>query len=279
MKRISRSLAGLACLAVGAAAPAPRPLQAATIGDPAAPHVKAAEEHYRSGEYAEALEQYRQALVEAPHRPELRYNEGSALYKLGQFQPSLEAFEETAEAQDDAVAARSLYNAGNARFQLQDYSGAAEAYTRALERDPEDGDIRANLELALRRQQEQSQQNQQSGGQKGDKGEEQQQEGNSGQPPPQGDQKEQGEQRQPPSNSEQEEQDQSPSSQDEGDRQPAPKQQPPESQQEPAQAQDGQEGMTEAEAEQLMDALADHDQEAQRRRFRVASPASQEKDW
>jgi len=37
--------------------------------------------------------------------------------------------------------------------------------------------------------------------------------------------------------------------------------------------------MTEDEAEQLMESLADSDREAQRRRFRVRASASQEKDW
>lgn len=243
---------------------------ARSVGDPAAAHVEAAEEHYRQGEYEAALEQYRQALLEAPERPELRYNEGSALYKLGEYGPSREAFQETAEAEDDRVASMSLYNAGNALYQLQDFAGAADAYTRALGRDPEDLDARANLELALRRLQEQ--QTQQGGGQ-----------GEDSRDPEEGGDRQPGEEQVEPEGSDEPEP-QDPQVQQEAEEQEGQEGQDEPEQEPPPETAQGQEekageGMTREEAEQLMEALADGDREAQRRRFRVLTPGSQEKDW
>lgn len=279
--RMKRAIAGLVTAACVQGVWRPSEATAARLGDPAAPHVEAAEEHYERGDFGAALEQYRQALVEAPERPELRYNEGSVLYKLEKYGPALELLEQTAEVEDAGVASRSLYNAGNARFRQGDFAGAAESYTRALERAPDDGDARANLELALRRMEEQEQQSQE--------GEGENQDGQDGEPEPgedganpQGEDDPQPPDQEEPSPDQQSGDQQSPDPGDEPQQNPADEDQS-ETEETPEPESDPQdqyrEGMTEEEAERLMEALADNDREAQRRRFRVLTPESQEKDW
>jgi Ca-activated chloride channel family protein len=250
---------------VGLVLAASVPSIAATVGDPAASLGAEAREHYEAGRYEAALQAYRQALLHDPGRAELKHNEGGALYRLEDYQGSLEAFGLASQAADAGVAASSLYNLGNSHFQLQEYEAAADAYTRALALEPEDLDARANLELALRRLEEQQQPQQQSGG---------------GEPPDQEDGKEQQEPQpgESPQPQEGEESAASPQEEESADQQ---EEAQPEGQEagEEQRAEPQEDQMSPEEAARLLDALAERDREAQRRRYRVAGPAGQRKDW
>ncbi|MFH1571004.1 MAG: tetratricopeptide repeat protein [Gemmatimonadota bacterium] len=235
-----------------------------------------AQKLYDQGQYQAALQTYQQALLEDPENPSLRYNEGSAHYKTGDYEAALQTFRQLGQVPDAPLAARSLYNAGNTLYQQQDFSGAAAAYTAALESAPDDLDARANLELSLRRLQEQQQRQQQQGGPG------QRQQGGEQQPQPG---QQDGEQDQQPQDERQQDQQQ-------GDEQAAPqpdqdRQTPPAGDQGSAPEQRGQgsqvrpgdEGMNPEEAARLLDALQDRDRQAQFRRFRVPAAPPPARDW
>ena len=60
----------------------------ATVGDPVASKSAEALEHYQRGEYDQALQLYRDALLDRPDAPELHFNVGDALFKRGRIRPS-----------------------------------------------------------------------------------------------------------------------------------------------------------------------------------------------
>jgi Ca-activated chloride channel family protein len=81
--------------------------------------------------------------------------QGSAHYRAGNYQQALESFQQ----QDNAEA---LYNQGNALAKLERYDEAIEAYKKALKKDPEHSDAKANknyLEEMKKQQEKQQQQN------------------------------------------------------------------------------------------------------------------------
>lgn len=130
-------------------------------------------ESYAAGRYQEALQAYRDVLVEEPDRLDLHFNIGDALYELGEYAESLAAFRRVDESEDEDLVTGSMYNAGNALFQRGQFAEAARAYTQALRRDPTADDARANLELALLhlRRQHQEQQDASGEGAKQEEGE------------------------------------------------------------------------------------------------------------
>ena len=61
----------------------------ATVGDPVASKSASALEHYQRGEYDQALQLYRDALLDRPDAPELHFNVGDALFKRGEYDQAL----------------------------------------------------------------------------------------------------------------------------------------------------------------------------------------------
>lgn len=256
-----------------------------TLGDPVAARSAEALEQYREGNFEEALRIYRDALVQRPGSPSLHLNVGDALYELGDYAAAVDEFERAAGAPDEGLAAQGYYNLGNSHFQQQDFSAAAEAYREALQRTPQDQDTKANLELALQMLQSPPPQQQQGDGEQNEdeqeSGEQQQQE--------------QSDAGDPSDPQDPNEQSQDPQSEDQQPKNGPPEQESPpepsqpddsqESESEPdQQAQDEaeldtDERMDEQEAEQLLDALGDREEEGQKRRFRVSRRGSQERDW
>ena len=244
-------LAVLPLLATGA--------QARTIGDRAVSRNEAAGALYDAGRYEEALQAYKEALVERPESARLHLNVGDALFQLGDFEAALGEFERVSAADDPALAALGHYNKGNAHFQLQDYAAAVEAYQQALQRAPGDADAKANLELALQRL-----------------------------PPPPPPQPQEGQDQEPPQGEEEQPQNQpqdqqQPPSQEPEDEPPEPAsgsrdEQPSEGEDQEPPPPEGERGMDREEAERLLDALRDREEEAQERRYR-ARGRDEARDW
>ena len=259
---------GLAVLALGLSAVGLRPAVAATVGDEAAARSAEALEHYNGGRFAEAVDQYRQAQIEDPDSPELLFNVGDALYKQGDFEAAGRAFQEASAS--PALAAPSFYNLGNTLFQKQAYPQAVEAYKEAITRGFDDEAGKANLELALRMQHEQQQEQQQQ--------QQQQQQGEQPEESEGADPGEEGErerEQEPGQDEPAEERDRQGGQEGES---PQPPQAPEEEEPQPQGEHQLPGQMQPDEAEQLLDAFADREQEAQRRRFRVEA-RTQVKDW
>jgi Ca-activated chloride channel family protein len=114
---------------------------------------------YRAGEYEAAAEAFAQKDMENPREPRWRYNRGVAQMRAGHTEEALAAFSSvSARAKDKNLSYASAFNAGNAAFEEQQYSLAADYFGKALAAKPDDSDAKANLALALwhQRQQEQS---------------------------------------------------------------------------------------------------------------------------
>ena len=106
----------------------------ATVGDPVASKSAEALEHYQRGEYDQALQLYRDALLDRPDAPELHFNVGDALFKRGEYDQALREFERVLSAEEQKIQAQAHYNMGNSFFQQQAFEQAVAAYKQALEK-------------------------------------------------------------------------------------------------------------------------------------------------
>lgn len=92
-----------------------------------------------------ALLPWSAGLAGADERAE-RYNTGNAHYRQGDYEKAIAAYEWViAQGLQNAEV---YYNLGNAHFKAGQLGRAILWYERALKRDPDDGDIRANLRFA-----------------------------------------------------------------------------------------------------------------------------------
>lgn len=131
-----------------------------------------AEEAWEAERFDEARELLDGVLAEHPESPLARLNAGTARLAAGDPDGALDPLR--AASEDPALAPDAYYDLGNARLASGYPEQAAELYREALRRDPDHGDAKHNLELALRRQREQRQQQEQEQpkGAEGDEGNE-----------------------------------------------------------------------------------------------------------
>lgn len=104
---------------------------------------------FQNKRYETALEAYRKAQIRKPSQPEIRYNVGTTLYQMDQFQEA-EAQLASALHQSGASAplqAQAWYNYGNTQYRLGQFDQAIDAYRKTLDINPKDTDAKYNLEL------------------------------------------------------------------------------------------------------------------------------------
>ena len=103
---------------------------------------------YEEKHYESALDSYRKAQIKSPDNPTVRYNLGTTLYQLDQFQEAETQLEQAlANAKTKELKATAWYNYGNTQYRLGKFDKAMEAYREALELNPNDKDAKFNLEL------------------------------------------------------------------------------------------------------------------------------------
>ena len=115
-------------------------------------------EPYLGGDYASALESYRDAQSRAPKSGEPYYNSANALYRTGEYEEALQSYDEALRHAGGELRARGFFNRGNTAFQQEQYPEAVEAYEEVLRMNPDNEDAKHNLELALSRMPPQDQQ-------------------------------------------------------------------------------------------------------------------------
>ena len=106
---------------------------------------------YLGGDYPAALESYRNAQGRAPESGEPHYNSGNALYRMEEYEDALQSFDESLRHAEGGLRSHGFFNRGNTAFQQEQYHQAVEAYKEVLRMNPDDGDAKHNLELALSR--------------------------------------------------------------------------------------------------------------------------------
>jgi len=82
------------------------------------------------------------------------YNEGVALFRLGDYERAKACFEKASKVIDPALKSRALYNYGNVLLKEEDFAGAAEKYIAALAVEPDDFQAKINLESMIMMQQQ-----------------------------------------------------------------------------------------------------------------------------
>ena len=109
-------------------------------------------EHYESGEYAEALDAWREAQelgrrTDAGIDARLHLNVGRALHRLGEFQRAETESLAALRSDDPDVRAVAWFHTGNHRWANQDLLGARLAFVEALRESPSLIDAKINLEI------------------------------------------------------------------------------------------------------------------------------------
>jgi len=120
-------------------------------------------EAFRNQRYDEALEKYQVAESEKPELPELDYNIANVLYHQGKYEEAVDKYTRAINTTDINLEARADFNLGNTYFRMGDYQNAILRYQEALEIDPTDMDAKYNLELARRMLKDQMQPSEQEG--------------------------------------------------------------------------------------------------------------------
>jgi len=101
---------------------------------------------YEEAKYDEALNAYRDALLDAPESPKIQFNMGGALYQKKSYEEALSAYQKSLIAGERLLQSQAYYNMGNTQFRSQQYLESIESYKRALDLNPDDVDAKFNLE-------------------------------------------------------------------------------------------------------------------------------------
>ncbi len=126
--------------------------------------MKEGNEKYRAGDYAGAAQSYA-AARNASDSPAARYNEGAALYRMGQYDEAAKLFGSAAEDAKGAISGKASLNFANAQnaagadhLEKGDAAGAQSAlenavaaYRQTLLKEPDNSPAKHNMEIALKR--------------------------------------------------------------------------------------------------------------------------------
>lgn len=234
---------------------------------------------FDAGEFQKAAEYYQQLLNEE-NIPEASYNLGSALYKNGDFEQSVDAFERSLAMQQEPKKAQAMYNLGNALVNAGKLKESLPFYERSLELEPGDLDAKYNLELVKRMlQQQEQQQNQQGQDQQQNEQENQQ---NQDQQDSENDQDQQQEQNQDQQNQQNQDQEEQQDQEDQQNEQQNQQDQQNQEQQEQqgSTAENQPKSLEEQEAEQILNALRLNQDQVMKAQIRKKLKNTKtEKDW
>lgn len=118
-------------------------------------------ERYRKGEFAASRQEYERLARENPDDFRLRFNAGTAAYRMDDFAGAAGLFEQVLRSPDLELQQQGWYNLGNARFRAgeaeqdpekkrEQWQQALSSYTAALKLNPGDPAAQANYQAAKR---------------------------------------------------------------------------------------------------------------------------------
>lgn len=221
---------------------------------------------YHEKKYEEAATLFREGLeasdesTDAKLRSGLANNLGCALNRTESYEEATKAFSEAIQlASTEEELTRSAYNAGNNAFQAQDPQKSLEYYKQSMIADPTNDNARFNYEFVRRMMQQQKQD-----GGKGDKQQKQDQ---------------QNDDQQQQQDDEQKQDDQQQQDDQKGGKSDDQQQQPEDEQQKESEQQEEQ-GMSKEQAQQILKALQNDEEELMRQVWRMkGKPRTVDKDW
>ena len=117
--------------------------------------LKEAFEAYQKEIYDKALEHYIDGQLKDPQNPELLYNLGNAYFKLDNFEAAEAHYRQALSQAPPGLKPHLLYNMGNSAYRRGQLQEAVRNYEAALQLDPEDPQIRENLEFVKQQMQKQ----------------------------------------------------------------------------------------------------------------------------
>ncbi len=134
---------------------------------------------YKAGQYDQALREYEQLLKRKGDDPRLHFNAGAAAYRNQQFEEAAKQFNATLAAPDLKLQGLAYYNEGNALYHLGErdpdpkkrkeaWEKAVQDYQSTAKLNPQDEDAKFNYEFVKRKLEELKQQQQQSQQEKSD---------------------------------------------------------------------------------------------------------------
>jgi len=230
---------------------------------------------YGEGRYDEAHQRYLDALRESPGSAIIRFNDGNALYQGAEFERALEAYQDAVGSGDPALLSDAWYNMGNVMYRQQELPLALEAFKQSLRLDPTDMDAKHNLERVLEemknpQQDQDDEENQDDQQDQDDEQDQDDQQNQDDQEQNDEQQDEQNENQDDEENQDEEDQEQDPSEgeddqEQEGQPPPGGQGQPPE--------------MSREEAERLLEAIQEDQDEVNRQPRATARGRRPRKDW
>ena len=240
--------------------------------DPVAKKNQEGSRLYRDGQFEEALKRFQEAQLENPRSPMLHYNVGTALYKKEAFSEAEKELLQAGKSDQGGLGAGAFYNLGNALYKQSRFQEAIDAYKQSLRIEPDDLDAKINLEMAARQMDQQQDQKQ----------DQQKEEDQSQQ-----DEQDEGEQQQNQDQDEQQQdREQSDDANEDAQKQPAdPSDQEQEDKLSQGQPNEGleaqpEQGLTREEAERILEALSNRELQAQKhRRIRLTGRRYTGNQW
>ncbi len=197
---------------------------------------------YTEKDYEDSEMLYRRAIDADPSFNKAVFNLGDALYKQEKYKEAIERFKELSDKElDSRKLSDSYYNLGNALLKAGELEESIEAYKDALRNDPGNMEAKYNLAYALDQLEKQQQQENEQQDSEGDKQDEQDRQQDSGSQDDQEDQQEQ----------------------DPGQQEDQEQQQQEQDQQDDSGQPDQQQQMSKEDAERLLQALAENEEEIQ----------------
>jgi Ca-activated chloride channel family protein len=111
--------------------------------------------YYKEGNYDKAEEAYQKALSKKENLI-ARYNLGNTLYKKESIDDAVKSFDGVISATDDPeLKTKALYNKGVLLHKGNRLTEAIDVYKQALRLNPDDEEVRKNLQLALQQKKQQ----------------------------------------------------------------------------------------------------------------------------
>lgn len=230
-------------------------------------HIREGNDYYESQDFEKARQSYLKGVEANADSYGAAFNLGDALYKGGQYEEAATHFKSLVQkATTNEQKAESYHNLGNSLLETQKYQESVDAYKNALRNNPNDEATRYNLAYALQKLKEQQQQQQQQNQQNQDQQNQDQQNKENQDQQNQDQQQDQQKQEEQKNQEQQQQNQQQQNKEGENQEQQAP---PPQ-------------GISKEDAERLLEALQNQEQELQEelKKKKVKAKSSKvAKDW